>query len=47
MSPIRLFVPLALALLAGCATQPAHNVTVEKQSECPVQLSNGQNLILT
>ncbi|PTR25931.1 inhibitor of cysteine peptidase [Pseudomonas sp. GV085] len=47
MSPIRLFVPLALALLAACTTQPAHNVTVEKQSECPVQLNNGQNLILT
>ena len=47
MSPIRLLVPLALALLAACATPPAHNVTVEKQSECPVQLNNGQNLILT
>jgi inhibitor of cysteine peptidase len=47
MSPTRLFVPLALALLAGCATQPKHNVTVEKQSECPVQLTSGQNLILT
>ena len=38
MSPTRLFVPLALALLAACATQPKHNVTVEKQSECPVKL---------
>ncbi|ROM99020.1 protease inhibitor I42 family protein [Pseudomonas brassicacearum] len=47
MSPTRLFVPLSLALLAACATQPKHNVTVEKQSECPVQLNNGQHLILT
>jgi inhibitor of cysteine peptidase len=47
MSLTRLFVPLALALLAACATQPKHNVTVEKQSECPVQLSRGQHLILT
>jgi inhibitor of cysteine peptidase len=33
--------------LAACATQPKQNVTVEKQSECPVQLRSGQNLILT
>ncbi|WP_025109195.1 protease inhibitor I42 family protein [Pseudomonas sp. H1h] len=46
MSPTRLFVPLALSLLAACATQPKQNVTVEKQSECPVRLSNGQNLIV-
>ncbi|ROL91728.1 protease inhibitor I42 family protein [Pseudomonas chlororaphis] len=47
MSPIRLLLPLSLALLAACASQPKQNVTVENQSECPVQLSNGQNLILT
>lgn len=49
MSPTRLFVPLALALalLAACASQPKQNVTVEKQSECPVKMSNGQNLIVT
>lgn len=47
MSPTRLLVPLSLALLAACATQPKQNVTVEKQSECPVQLNNGQHLILT
>ena len=46
MSPTRLFLPLALSLLAACATQPKHNVTVEKQSECPVRLSTGQNLII-
>ncbi|MET0846288.1 MAG: protease inhibitor I42 family protein [Pseudomonas sp.] len=47
MSPTRLFVPLALSLLAACSTQPKQNVTVEKQGECPVQLRNGQNLIVT
>ncbi|MBK5301438.1 MULTISPECIES: protease inhibitor I42 family protein [Gammaproteobacteria] len=47
MSPTRLLIPLALALLSACATQSKQNVTVEKQSECPVQLNNGQNLILT
>ena len=47
MSPTRLLIPLALALLSACAMQSTHNVTVEKQSECPVQLNSGQNLILT
>jgi len=47
MSPTRLFLPLALSLLAACATQPKHNVTVEKLSQCPVRLNNGQNLILS
>ncbi|MFL1517092.1 peptidase inhibitor I42 [Pseudomonas prosekii] len=51
MSPTRLFVPLAaalmaVALLAGCASQTSQNVTVEKQSECPAKLHNGQNLIV-
>ncbi|MET1070487.1 MAG: protease inhibitor I42 family protein [Pseudomonas prosekii] len=51
MSPTRLFVPLAaaltaIALLAGCASQDRQNVTVEKQSECPAKLHNGQNLIV-
>ncbi|MBC3347535.1 MULTISPECIES: protease inhibitor I42 family protein [Pseudomonas] len=46
MSLTRLLVPLSLALLSACATQPKHNVTVEKLSQCPVQLTNGQNLIL-
>ncbi|WLH11784.1 protease inhibitor I42 family protein [Pseudomonas hefeiensis] len=46
MSLIRLLVPFSLALLSACATQPKHNVTVEKLSQCPVQLTNGQNLIL-
>jgi inhibitor of cysteine peptidase len=47
MSPTRLFVPLALALLSACASQPKQNLTVEKQSECPAKLHNGQTLILT
>ncbi|MEB0044969.1 MULTISPECIES: protease inhibitor I42 family protein [unclassified Pseudomonas] len=47
MSPTRLLVPLALTLLAACATQPKQNVTVEKQSECPAQLNSGQNLIVS
>ncbi|PWE39401.1 protease inhibitor I42 family protein [Pseudomonas prosekii] len=51
MSPTRLFIPLAtalmaVALLAGCASQTSQNVTVEKQSECPAKLHNGQNLIV-
>ena len=46
MSATRLIVPLALSLLAACATQPKQNVTVENQSECPVRLTNGQNLIV-
>ncbi|MCE0461418.1 protease inhibitor I42 family protein [Pseudomonas uvaldensis] len=47
MSPTRLLVPLSLVLLSACATQSKHNVTVEKLSECPVRLNNGQNLILS
>jgi inhibitor of cysteine peptidase len=46
MSPTRLLLPLSLALLAACATPSKQNVTVEKQSECPAKLNNGQNLIL-
>ena len=47
MSPTRLLLPLSLALLTACASQPKQNLTVEQQSQCPVQLHNGQNLILT
>ncbi|SFL97921.1 protease inhibitor I42 family protein [Pseudomonas sp. NFACC46-3] len=47
MSLTRLLVPLSLALLSACATQPKHNVTVEKLSQCPVRLNSGQNLILS
>ncbi|SEN63518.1 inhibitor of cysteine peptidase [Pseudomonas sp. ok272] len=47
MSPTRLLLPLSLLLLTACAAQPKHNVTVEEQSQCPLSLINGQNLILT
>lgn len=47
MSPTRLLVPIALVLLAGCASPSKQNLTVEKQSACPLKMRNGQNLILT
>ena len=47
MSPARLIPLLSLTLLAACAQQPAHNVIVEEQSDCPMKLHTGQNLILT
>lgn len=38
----------SVALLAACAQQPPrHNVTVDKQQDCPVSLHTGQNLILS
>ena len=47
MTAARLLLPLSLALLAACASAPKQNVTVEKQSACPLVLKTGQNLILT
>jgi inhibitor of cysteine peptidase len=47
MFPPRLLALLSVALLAACASQPKQNITLENQSECPLQLSTGQNLILT
>jgi inhibitor of cysteine peptidase len=47
MTAARLLLPLSLALLAACASAPQQNVSVEKQSTCPLQLKTGQNLILT
>ena len=47
MTAARLLLPLSLCLLAACASAPKQNVTVEKQSACPLQLKTGQNLILT
>lgn len=47
MSLARLIPLLSLSLLTACAQQPAHNVTVEQQSDCPMQLHTGQNLIVS
>ncbi|NBF05109.1 peptidase inhibitor I42 [Pseudomonas sp. Fl5BN2] len=47
MPVTRLLALFSLALLTACASQPKQNVTVENQSECPLQLHNGQNLIVT
>ena len=47
MTAARLLLPLSLALLGACASAPKQNVSVENQSACPLQLKNGQNLILT
>lgn len=43
----RLISLLGLSLLTACTTQPARNVTVEKQSECPVQLHTGQSFTVS
>lgn len=47
MSLARLVPLLSLSLLAACAHPPAQNVTVEEQSDCPIQLHVGQNLMLS
>ena len=47
MSLARLVPLLSLGLLAACAHPRAQNVTVEEQSECPIQLHVGQNLMLS
>ncbi|AZF19911.1 protease inhibitor I42 family protein [Pseudomonas sp. R3-52-08] len=47
MTVARLFLPLSLALLAACASAPKQNISVDDQSACPLQLTSGQNLILT
>ena len=47
MTAARLLLALNLALLAACASAPKQNVTVEKQSACPLTLKAGQNLTLT
>ncbi|HBX54091.1 protease inhibitor I42 family protein [Pseudomonas sp. UBA2684] len=47
MSPAhRLLLPLALALLSACAHQPG-SLTVQQQSQCPLNLHSGQQLVLT
>ena len=46
--PLARFIPLlGLSLLMACAQQPAHNVTVEEQSDCPKLLHVGQHLIVS
>ena len=47
MSLARLIPLFGLTLLTACAQQSAHNVIVEEQSDCPMQLHTGQNLTLT
>ncbi|UUQ63362.1 protease inhibitor I42 family protein [Pseudomonas fuscovaginae UPB0736] len=47
MTATRLLLPLSLVLLTACAQQPRQNVTLENQSECPMQLKTGQNMILS
>ncbi|MCY1411098.1 Chagasin family peptidase inhibitor I42 [compost metagenome] len=47
MSPARLLVPLSLALLTACASAPPHNVNLQSQGQCPLQLHTGQLLTLT
>jgi inhibitor of cysteine peptidase len=41
----RLLLPLGLALLTACAHKPG-SVTVQKQSQCPLSLHSGQQLVL-
>ncbi|MFP3517639.1 protease inhibitor I42 family protein [Pseudomonas sp. SIMBA_077] len=47
MSLARLAPLLSLGLLAACAQQPTHHLTVEEQSDCPIKLHVGQNLMLS
>lgn len=42
----RLLLPLGLALLAACAHTPS-SLSVQRQNQCPINLSVGQQLIVT
>lgn len=42
----RLLLPLGLALLSACAHQPG-SLAVHQQSQCPLSLRSGQQVILT
>jgi inhibitor of cysteine peptidase len=42
----RVLLPLGLALLAACAHQPS-SLIVQQQSQCPLQLYSGQQVVLT
>ncbi|MEH6365572.1 MULTISPECIES: protease inhibitor I42 family protein [Pseudomonas] len=45
-APNRLLMPVVLAMLAGCASQPS-SINLQKSSQCPIELSSNQQLILT
>ncbi|PWB33281.1 peptidase inhibitor I42 [Pseudomonas sp. SDI] len=47
MTAARFLLPLGLALLGACATQPGNVVNLEEQAQCPVNLQVGQTLNLT
>ena len=47
MRPARLLFPLSLSLLAACAQQPKHLVSLEEQGDCPLTLKTGQILLLS
>lgn len=47
MTAARLLVPLSITLLTACAGQPARNIDLDDQSDCPVTLRTGQTLTLT
>ena len=47
MPHARILSLLSLSLLTACAHPPANNLTVEDQSDCPIQLHTGQNLTLS
>jgi inhibitor of cysteine peptidase len=42
----RLLLPLGLALLTACARQPS-SLIVQQQSQCPLRLYSGQQVVLT
>ncbi|WP_263146780.1 protease inhibitor I42 family protein [Pseudomonas sp. RIT-PI-AD] len=47
-SPLARCLPLVpLALLAACAHQPGGSLVVQQQEDCPLQMSNGQTLVLS
>lgn len=47
MTAARLLVPLSITLLTACAGQPARNIDLDAQSDCPATLRTGQTLTLT
>ncbi len=48
IKPAHLLLPICLLLLAACASKPS-SVTLQEdqQSDCPLQLDNGQILLIT